>query len=144
MAETTAGGDLVNLARRDRFMALLGAELLDAGPGSAVVAAVVRAEHLNFHGGCHGGFSFALADMAFGIASNSRGSLAVGVDAHMAYLAPASEGERLTATASEISRTRRLGTYAVEVVRNDGRQVARFTGTVILSGEGAGARTPQR
>ncbi len=121
------------LARRDRLMALLGAELVQAGAGYAVVRAVVGSDHLNFNGTCHGGFTFALADMAFGIASNSRGLQAVGIDAHVTYLTAANEGDVLTATAREISRTRRVGTYAIDVARDDGRGVARFTGTVLVT-----------
>ena len=130
-----AAQDPAVLARRDRFMALLGAELVHAGAGYAAVRAQVRTEHLNFNGTCHGGFTFSLADMAFGLASNSHGVLAAGVDAHVAYLTAAVEGDVLTATAGEISRGRRVGTYGVEVAREDGSLVARFTGTVIVSGE---------
>ena len=116
-------------------MTLLGAELIDAGAGFAVVRAVVRREHLNFNGTCHGGFTFSLADMAFGIASNSHGVQAAGIDAHVSYFAAASEGDVLTATARELARTRRVGTYGIEVNRADGRPVARFTGTVLVKGE---------
>lgn len=126
---------VADLARRDRFMALLGAELVEAGPGTAVVRAVVGAEHINFNGTCHGGFTFALADTAFGLASNSRGAVAIGIDAHMAYIAAAQEGDALTATAKEISRSRRIGTYEIAVHKSDGRQVARFTGTVFIPAE---------
>ncbi|MDH3316514.1 MAG: hotdog fold thioesterase [Gammaproteobacteria bacterium] len=114
-------------------MTLLGAELVEAGAGFAVVRAVVGSDHINFNGTCHGGFTFALADMAFGIASNSHGVLAAGIDAHVSYLAAAYEGDALTANAREVSRTRRVGTYAIDVARADGRPVARFTGTVVVS-----------
>ena len=120
------------LVRRDRFMALLGAELMGAGSGTAVVRAVVGAEHTNFNGTCHGGFIFALADTAFGLASNSHGTVAIGIDAHVAYTAAAYEGDELTATAKEISRSRRVATYEVELQKADGRRIARFTGTVFI------------
>ena len=126
--------DLAALAARDRFMSLLGAELVEAGPGTAAVRALVKPEHLNFNGTCHGGFTFALADIAFGIASNSHGEAAAGIDAHVAFTAAAYQDDELTATAREVSRTRRVGTYAIDVVREDGRNVARFTGTVYISG----------
>ena len=48
------------------------------GPGRAEVAMTVDARHLNFNGGCHGGAIFALADSAFGLASNSHGPVAAG------------------------------------------------------------------
>jgi phenylacetic acid degradation protein PaaD len=116
-------------------MALLGAELVEAATGFAVVRASVGPDHLNFNGTCHGGFTFALADIAFGIASNSHGTPAAGIDAHVSYLTAANQGDVLTATAREISRSRRVGTYGIEVTRLDGRAVARFTGTVIVNDE---------
>lgn len=113
-------------------MALLGAELVEADTGYAVVRASVGPDHLNFNGTCHGGFTFALADIAFGIASNSHGMRAAGIDAHVVYLTAANQGDVLVATAREIGRSRRVGTYGIEVALADGRPVARFTGTVIV------------
>ncbi len=134
-AEKTIRAESAGRARRDRFMALLEAELVEADAGYAVVRAKVGSEHLNFNGSCHGGFTFALADMAFGLASNSHGLLAAGIDAHVTYLTAAYEGDVLTATAREISRSRRVGTYGVDITRDDGRAVARFTGTVMVMGD---------
>jgi hypothetical protein len=61
------------LAARDGLCAALGIVVRDGGPGRAEVAMRVEARHLNFNGGCHGGAIFALADSAFGLASNSHG-----------------------------------------------------------------------
>jgi acyl-CoA thioesterase len=81
------------------------------------------------------GAIFALADTAFGLASNSHGILAAGIDAHIAFPAPASTGEVLTATALEVSRSRRLAIYRVEVHAGNGTLVAVFTGTVYITGK---------
>ncbi len=134
--EKRVTANLAALAHRDRFMALLGAELVEADKGFALVRAEVRPDHINFNGSCHGGFTFALADMAFGIASNSHGVPAAGIDAHVTYLTAAYQGDVLMATAREISRSRRIGSYSIDVARADGRLVARFTGTVFVSDEG--------
>ena len=123
---------LEDLAIRDRFVSLLGFELVEADAGAAVVRGRVRAEHVNFNGTCHGGYIFSLADTAFGLASNSRGAVAIGIDAHVAFTAAAYENDELVATAREISRSRRIGTYGIEVKNADGRCVARFTGTVYI------------
>ncbi|HXX84742.1 MAG TPA: phenylacetic acid degradation protein PaaD, partial [Casimicrobiaceae bacterium] len=42
-------------------------------------------------------------------------------------------GDTLTATAVEVSRTRKLAAYRVDVARADGTPVASFTGTVYLT-----------
>ena len=88
--------------------------------------------HLNFNGTCHGGVVFALADTAFGLASNSHGKVAAGIDAHVTYQTAVNEGDLLTATATEVSRTRRIAVYRVDVTRADGTLVATFTGTVYI------------
>jgi acyl-CoA thioesterase len=78
---------------------------------------------------------FALADTAFGLASNSHGALAAGIDAHITYQVAVQTGDVLTATAVEVSRTRRLGVYRVDVTRQDGAAVSSFTGTVYVTAQ---------
>ena len=96
----------------------------------------VEARHLNFNGGCHGGAIFSLADSAFGLASNSHGPLASGIAAHITYQAGVRAGERLVARASEVSRSRRIAVYLIEVVRPEAgggeTAVSSFTGTVSI------------
>ncbi len=119
------------LAAGDRFMRMLGAELIDCGPGRTVVSARVDKDHLNFNGTCHGGFLFSLADYAFGLASNSAGRVAAGIDAHIIYAVAARLGDTLTATAEEETCSKRLATYRIKVTREvDQCVIATFTGTV--------------
>jgi acyl-CoA thioesterase len=121
------------LAARDPFVTFLGAECVEAGPGTAVVRMMVRDQHMNFNGTCHGGVLFSLADTAFGLASNSHGRLAAAVDAHIGFTAPVRVGDTLIATAVELNRSNRIGTYRVDVRRNDDGVVAAFTGTVYIT-----------
>jgi phenylacetic acid degradation protein PaaD len=121
------------LAARDPFVTFLGAECVEAGPGTAVVRMMVRDQHMNFNGTCHGGVLFSLADTAFGLASNSHGRLAAAVDAHIGFTAPVRVGDALIATAVELNRSNRIGTYRVDVRRNDDGVVAAFTGTVYIT-----------
>ena len=105
------------LAARDGLCATLGITVLAGGPGRAEVAMTVEPRHLNFNGGCHGGAIFSLADSAFGLASNSHGPLASGIAAHITYQAGVRAGERLIARATEVSRSRRVAVYRIDVVR---------------------------
>jgi len=130
-----ANVDLAVLARRDAFCAGLGIELVEASPGRAVTRVTVGPQHLNFHGACHGGLTFTLADAAFGLACNSRGVASSGIDTHMIYNRAVKAGEVLTATAVEISRSSKLSHYRVDVVRGDGKLVAGLTGTAFVSGQ---------
>jgi acyl-CoA thioesterase len=106
----------------------LGIELLDAAPGCVRVAMTVRADMVNGHGICHGGVLFTLADSAFAFACNSHGQPMVAAGASIEFLAPAPRGARLTATATETSRTSRGGIYDVVVAAETGEPLAYFRG----------------
>ncbi len=105
-------------------------QLVELSPGACAVEMVVREDMLNAVGLCHGGVTYALADFAFAVASNSHGQTAVALSATMNYPAAAREGDRLTARAQEQTRSRRAGCYAIKVTREDGTIVGLFTGTV--------------
>jgi acyl-CoA thioesterase len=132
-ARDQAAARVERLAARDPLMRLLGIECVAGGPGRAVTALAVRDHHLNFNGTCHGGVTFALADAAFGLASNSHGAIAAAIDAHVTYQVAVRSGDTLTATAMEASRSRRLGVYRIDVTRQDGALVSTFTGTVYVT-----------
>jgi phenylacetic acid degradation protein PaaD len=138
MSETSAarGGDAPDAARvavelqhaRDSAAHSLGIELLAASAGSVRIAMRVRSDMLNGHGTCHGGVVFTLADTAFAYACNSHGIAMVAAGASIEFLAPASLGERLIATASETSRGERHGIYDVTVCDQTGAIRAHFRG----------------
>jgi LAO/AO transport system ATPase/phenylacetic acid degradation protein PaaD len=128
---------LAALAANDGLCATLGIAVEGGGPGSATVVMTVGPQHLNFNGGCHGGSIFALADSAFGLASNSHGPIASGIDAHLTFQAGVRLGDRLRAHAVEVRRARRIAFYRVEVVKlgeAGETPVSTFTGTVYVSG----------
>jgi phenylacetic acid degradation protein PaaD len=124
---------VLQLAARDPFANFLGIRCLEAGAGRAQAAFDVGTAHLNFNGTCHGGAIFALADTAFGLASNSHGMIAAGIDAHITYHVAAQHGDTLTATAVEVSRLRRIAVYRIDVTRADATLIASFTGTVYIT-----------
>jgi phenylacetic acid degradation protein PaaD len=119
----------------DAYARNLGVELISVTDQELTVGLDVADRHLNFLGGGHGGMVFSLADCAFSLASNSAGPRAVAIDTHMVFTAAARSGDRITATATELSRGRTLATYHVMVTRQDGRLAGIFTGTVHISAE---------
>ena len=125
---------VMRLAAADPFVRSLGIVCIDAGPGRAAVRMVVAAAHLSFNGTCHGGVIFSLADTAFGLASNSHGRLAAGIDAHITYQRAVRAGDTLVARASEVSASPKLAVYRVDVVRGDGEAISSFTGAVYVTG----------
>ncbi len=106
----------------------LGMEISDVDEGYAVLTLTVEPHHANGHGICHGGVTFSLADSAFAFACNSRNQSAVAQHNVISYLAPANVGDRLTATATELSMSGRSGIYDVKVTNQDGLVLAEMRG----------------
>ncbi|HME41375.1 MAG TPA: hydroxyphenylacetyl-CoA thioesterase PaaI [Steroidobacteraceae bacterium] len=112
----------------DRASQSLGIEILDIAPGQVRLAMTVRPDMLNGVGVCHGGIIFTLADSAFAFACSSYGEPMVAAGAQIEFIAPTPGGERLTATATEVSRGARHGIYDVTVTTAAGVTVAHFRG----------------
>ena len=112
----------------DRASQGLGMVIERVAPGEAVLSMVVRPDMVNGHGIVHGGLVFTLADSAFAFACNSHDQKAVSASATVAFLAPAKEGERLTATARERHRAGRSGLCDVTVTGGNGAVIAEFRG----------------
>ena len=113
---------------RDPATQALGMRIVAIAPGSATLAMPVRADMLNGHGICHGGFMFTLADSAFAYACNSYNQNTVASACAIDFLAPAREGDVLEAEAIERSRAGRTGVYDITVRIHGGKTVALFRG----------------
>jgi acyl-CoA thioesterase len=105
----------------------LGIELREVTDGRATALMRVREDMVNGHGIAHGAFVFAVADTAFACACNSHGPVTVAAGAEITFVAPAREGDTLTATATERVRYGRSGVYDVTVRRGD-EVIAEFRG----------------
>jgi acyl-CoA thioesterase len=105
----------------------LGMEILEVKPGHATLAMTVRPDMVNGQRIAHGGFIFTLADSAFAFACNSRNDRVVAAQGNITFIKPGKLGDRLVATAREISRGRRSGIYDVRVTVDD-TAIAEFRG----------------
>ncbi len=112
----------------DRASRALGMALTAVGPGSATLTMTVRGDMLNGHALCHGGYIFTLSDSAFAFACNSYNVNTVAQGCAIEFLAPAHEGDVLTARANERSRAGRTGVYDIEVTNQRGQTIALFRG----------------
>ncbi len=115
--------------RNDQFAALAGVELVESGKGFCKAILVINDKHLNAAGVVQGGAIFTLADLAFAVASNSHGQLALAINVNISYLSAKSSGT-LTATATEVGPPKRLGAYDVLVTDEESSIIARFNGMV--------------
>ena len=112
----------------DRASRALGMAIVQIGAGRATLTMTVRGDMLNGHAICHGGFIFTLADSAFAFACNSYNFNTVAQGCSIEYLAPAREGDVLTAVAHERSLSGRTGVYDIEVTNQRGETIALFRG----------------
>jgi acyl-CoA thioesterase len=112
----------------DRASQALGMELLDVRSGYARIRMPIRRDMTNGHGICHGGYMFLLADSTFAFACNSHNQRAVAASAEIHFLAPAHEGDVLTAEGIELHVAGRSGVYDMRVTDQNGRLVALFRG----------------
>ena len=113
---------------RDDASQALGMQVIAVAPGRAELHMTVRRDMLNGHGTCHGGFIFTLADSAFAYACNSYNLTTVASGCTIDFVAPAREGDVLTARAKEMSASGRTGVYDIEVENQRGEVVALFRG----------------
>jgi len=93
----------------------LGMEIQEIKAGHAVLTMAVLPHMVNGQRIAHGGFIFTLADSAFAFACNSHNERTVAAQCNIAFIRPGKLGDRLVATAQEISRTGRSGIYDVRV-----------------------------
>ncbi|HEV8259116.1 MAG TPA: hydroxyphenylacetyl-CoA thioesterase PaaI [Casimicrobiaceae bacterium] len=124
LAERVAAG----MYARDCASQAMGMQISAIGPGYAELTMTVRADMLNGHAICHGGFIFTLADSAFAFACNSYNLTTVASGCAIDFVAPAREGDVLAAMARERSVSGRTGVYDIEVTNQRGETVAYFRG----------------
>ncbi len=127
-ARTLAERVAESMYHRDTATQALGIRIAHIGPGFAELAMAVRADMLNGHEICHGGFIFTLADSAFAYACNSYNLNTVASGCAIEFTAPARAGDVLTARAHERQLAGRTGVYDVEVANQRGETVALFRG----------------
>lgn len=105
----------------------LGMEIVEIGPGFATLAMNVRPDMVNGQRIAHGGFIFTLADSAFAFACNSHNERVVAAQGQITFIRPGKLGDRLIATAREITRGGRSSIYDVRVTAGDA-VIAEFRG----------------
>ncbi len=94
---------------------------------------VINKNHINAAGIVQGGAIFTLADLAFGAASNSYGTLALSVNSTISFIKPAKKG-KLKAIAKEVSKSKRISLYQIEVKNAQDETVALMQGVAYSKG----------
>jgi acyl-CoA thioesterase len=127
-AQSLAERVAAEMFARDRASQAMGMRIAKVGPGRAELTMKVRADMLNGHATCHGGFIFTLADSAFAFACNSANMTTVASGCSIDFVSPAREDDVLTAIGEERSLSGRTGVYDIQVKNQRGELVALFRG----------------
>ena len=101
-------------SEEDKFAKHCGINLLEVGSGWSKTSMKIEPQHMNGAKTVHGGAIFTLADFAFAVASNSHGSLAMGINTSVNFVKAATKGT-LYAEALEQSINPKLASYSVLV-----------------------------
>ena len=128
MTQTVAERAAAAMWSGDGASRWFGFRIAEVAEGTAALTLLVEPHHCNGHGMLHGGVTFALADSAFAFACNTYNQRTVAQMAAVSFLAPAFEGDLLTATAQEVWRQGRGGIYDVRVTNQSGTPIAEFRG----------------
>ena len=105
----------------------LGMEIVEVKCGQATLTMTVMPHMVNGQRIAHGGFIFLLADSAFAFACNTHNERVVAAEGNITFIKPGRLGDKLIATAREISRSGRSGIYDVRVTTGD-TVIAEFRG----------------
>ena len=117
---------------KDQFAQHLKIGIVEMRPGYAKVRLKVEEHFLNGLRFAHGGVIFSVADYAFALASNTQEENALGINTTMNFIKAAGLGDELIAEVSEVSRSRRLGTYQGTVTNQNGVILAQFQSMAYL------------
>ena len=120
--------------KQDLIARFLGMKLEKLSPGCARVSMKLRPEYLSFNGVVFGAIIAAVADQAFAYGSNSVAHPSVASQFNICFLGAPSVSDELTAECQVVKNGRRVGISEITVTNQDGRLIAKATGTTIPVG----------
>ncbi len=106
-------------------------QVLELSPGYARVSMKMLPEYVNFNGVVFGSIVMGVADYAFSLAINSLILPSLATQFNIYLLSPAAVGDELTAEGRVLRSGKRMGISEITVVNQDGKLVAKATGTTI-------------
>jgi len=119
------------MQKTEPIASFLKIKLLELRPGYAKVAMKLRPEYQNFNGLIFGGIVMSLADQAFGYAANSQICPNIATQFNIHFVAAAKVNDELTAECRVVKSGRRVGISEMVVTNQEGKLIAKATGTSI-------------
>ena len=117
----------------DEMSQWLGVKILSYTAGSVSICMTVRKEMVNGFDVAHGGITYSLADSALAFSANSHGLRSMSIETSISHQKMVKVGDTLTVTSKELSLSRKIGVYEMEVKNQRSELVAHFKGTVYRS-----------
>jgi len=118
-------------AGREPIASFLDMKLLELSEGYARVSAKLKPEYLNFNNLVFGGIVMAVADQAFAYGTNSVITLNVASQFNIHFVASADVTDELIAECRVVRAGRRVCISEMTVTNQDGKLIAKATGTTI-------------
>ena len=135
--ESEASGALAELKARaegEPIASFLKMQLLELSPGYAKVAMKLSPEYQNFNGLVFGGIVVAVADQAFAYAVNSVSHPSIASQFNIHFITAARIDDELIAEGRVVKSGKRVGITEMTVTNQEGKLIARATGTTIPVG----------
>jgi acyl-CoA thioesterase len=107
-------------------------KLVELSPGYAKVSMRLKPEYVNFNGLVFGGIVMSVADQAFAYATNSVASPSIATQFNIHLIAGAGVGDELAAECRMVKSGRRIGFSEITVTNQDGKLIAKATGTTVV------------
>jgi len=130
-------GNVAELRAREQvepIASFLKMSLLELTPGYSKVSIKLIPEYQNFNGLIFGGIVMAVADQAFAYASNSLALPSIAFQFNIHFIASAEVSDELIAECRVIKSGRRAGFSEMTVTNQEGKLIAKATGTTITRG----------
>ena len=134
MADSTHEKVRKLINEKDMLISCFGMDIIEVKKGSAAVRMKVGKDHVNTADVCHGGVIFSLADVAFALACNSHGTLALALDMSISFLKTVQVGETITAMCEEQHAGKSIGCYTIEVSDSANNLVSLLKATAFRKG----------
>lgn len=109
--------------------------LVELKAGYARVAMKLLPEYQNFNGFVFGGIIMSITDQAFAYANNSVAYPSVATQFNIHFIAGAGADDELIAECRVVRSGRRVGISEMTVTNQDGKLIAKATGTTIPVGK---------
>jgi len=119
---------------KEPIASFLKMRLVELSPGYSRVAMKLTPDHLNFNGMVFGGIVMAVTDQAFAYATNSLISPSIATQFNIHLISGAGVGDELTAECRVVKSGRRIGVSEMTVTDQDGKLIAKATGTTVYTG----------